>query len=974
MPQVRKSVEEGARRIATNAVRSNAFPTIVVMGTSTTMRASRTAALLLAAVFPVGAQDATAAAKARAGLEAAAVKGDQRALAQALARRPGDWFDVVLTVVAEPMPPLEPTRALVAALPEPERAGLGGILDALGAGPPAARQAFAAGLGAQAAAARAFGDPRADAKAITDAAAAANERCRAAGHPFLAARGAIAAAMGAFASGLGDHGAGLQAAAETLGSAGDRYGAGIARALRARALADRGDLAGAEAERAGAHAALAAVGALEKGGPVLRAALARIDLSLAGPFFDDARDDAALAACTAARAAFRIADPARDLEAATIEAAIMVDRGEWTKAVEATKAHVGRVPQIKDKRTLASFAVWTAAALRQSGKPDAALDLLRKAVGRAKELGMAPDEESPLRMAMALAYVHGGQAEAAHAALEVVARFADQPALRPLARAAVLNRAILLHHQGRDEEAQKAIERAATIPLGSPTLERVAGAGPGLSIAELLIDKNRPKDALRFVRDAAVVAEELGVRLEEVRSVVSAAAPGASAPIHVRLGAALGSYEATGDWAGFEPVFMTTERRLLDLLAASAQPDAGPRDMAERLEESDRQVRVLKRCAAGSRPPIAEEEVRRIMALRNAVVDEAWSRAPAFAMRRFPRAGSIKRARENYCGPDGAVFGASVTGQGAYAFAFSRDRFVFSAIDTTLRVHDAIAGLAALAKDPRSAPAQWVAASAPLWEHLILKQIPVFEDKQWLVVCPDPSIDVIPVEALVPGDAQSGDWRTLPYLMQRIAVGRLPTTTLAVEPRGRRPTGWVPEPFLAVALAPGEGLAAGIELARAFDPGIRDSAPRTERAVAFRLGSGDPQAAESAPAKRARILVFGHGVKGAAARWQGPAPAVICTIDPPAAPGEPDVVRQWMIRGVRGVVAPAAPMDRKLAEALVAGTLKSFAQDGSNPIEALSIAQRALFAAASKGGASGIAPALYHPAHWTGMQAWLNHP
>jgi hypothetical protein len=356
------------------------------------------------------------------------------------------------------------------------------------------------------------------------------------------------------------------------------------------------------------------------------------------------------------------------------------------------------------------------------------------------------------------------------------------------------------------------------------------------------------------------------------------------------------------------------------------------------------------------------------------MVEEAWSRAPIFALRRFPRAGSIRRAKDNYCGVDGAIFGASVTDQGAYAFAFSRDRFVFSSINTVHRLHDALPILAGLAADPRSTPAAWVAASAPLWEHLIVKQLPAFEDKKWLAVCPDPILDTIPIEALVPPDAKSDNWRTLPYLVQKIAVGRVPSSKLALEPRMRRLPAWIPEAFAAVVVSAKDQPAAGLPLAQAYDPDLKADTMRSERAGVFKLGKEEGDGTESAPAKRSRILVFGHGIEDRTVGWRGAAPSVVCLLDPPSSKDGSNLAFRWMIRGVRGVIAPSAPMERPVADALMIGVLKSFAQDGSNPIEAVSVAKRALLSTSSKPGVAGLTDAHYHPSQWTRMQAWLVNP
>src|SRR5438876_416088 len=89
----------------------------------------------LAPLLP--AQDASPASIARTALEGVAAKGDPKPLKSALGRRGGDWFDVALSAVGDPMAPLEPTKALIAALPDPEKKGIAPILDAMAARPAA---------------------------------------------------------------------------------------------------------------------------------------------------------------------------------------------------------------------------------------------------------------------------------------------------------------------------------------------------------------------------------------------------------------------------------------------------------------------------------------------------------------------------------------------------------------------------------------------------------------------------------------------------------------------------------------------------------------------------------------------------------------------------------------------------------------------------------------------------------------------
>jgi hypothetical protein len=196
------------------------------------------------------------------------------------------------------------------------------------------------------------------------------------------------------------------------------------------------------------------------------------------------------------------------------------------------------------------------------------------------------------------------------------------------------------------------------------------------------------------------------------------------------------------------------------------------------------------------------------------------------------------------------------------------------------------------------------------------------------------------------------------------------------EQRNRRLQAWIPDPFLAVISA--DKPASGLALAQAFDPRVTAEGLRTERAGLFKLGepasAGVDSAPDARPDRRPRYLVFGHGIPDSAVSWTPPTPSVICLLDPPGSKEGANNAFRWMIRGVRGVIAPAAALDRPAVDALMAGALKSFGQEGGNPIEALTVSKRAFLSAGPKGAAPGVTEAHYHPAVWTQVQAWLVIP
>ena len=272
----------------------------------------------------------------------------------------------------------------------------------------------------------------------------------------------------------------------------------------------------------------------------------------------------------------------RDLEASAIEAAILIDRGNPAGAIEATKSHLSRVPQVKDKRVLTLFSTAYATAMRITGKAPVGLEFLRKAIGRAKELGLSPNEESPLRAAMALTYVQSRQNEAAHAALEVVAKFADEPALSPLARAALLQprdpAPVCRAGPRRPRRRSSARPRPPSAARPSIASRRRAPTSRSPRCSSTRASPRRRSSTSARRRR---VAEDLGhpPRRRPPPDDDGRDDGQRRARPRARSAVALGSYQTGPDWAGFEPVFLVTERRLQEVLAKGAPDEKAPADM-----------------------------------------------------------------------------------------------------------------------------------------------------------------------------------------------------------------------------------------------------------------------------------------------------------------------------------------------------------------------------------------------------------
>ena len=255
--------------------------------------------------------------------------------------------------------------------------------------------------------------------------------------------------------------------------------------------------------------------------------------------------------------------------------------------------------------------------------------------------------------------------------------------------------------------------------------------------------------------------------------------------------------------------------------------------------------------------------------------------------------------------------------------------------------------------------------------------LPVFEDKKWIAVLPRSGRSTaIPIEALVPGDAKTDNCRTLPYLMQQYR-GR---AAADFEPRARAPeppqSAMGPEPLRRGRLGRARP-AAGLPFAQAFDPKVTAETPIGPSAPGvFKLGEVVPGGSRV----RARQAAAHHGLRPRRrrqprSRWAPPTPAVVCLLDPPSVEGRrPNIVFRWMIRGVRGVIAPKGPIEKPVADALIdrhAQVVRAGRREpdrGADDGEARAPDDR------GQAPAPGLTDAHYHPVQWTQMQAWLVIP
>ncbi len=924
-------------------------------------------------------QDPTGAAAARVTLESLIPKGTKDITA-VLDKRGNDVFDVLVTAVGTDPAPLANAKKVAELLAGPERDGVKQMLSAMEAAKPEEREAFARGVAGLGALESALIDPKGIVKAVAEAQSALKEKLGATPHPWLKARAAVADALAGITNDSASAEPALKEAVTAFAAVSDRYHLALASALWSKALLDANQGFDSIRARENAQALVAELKVqLDRPG-LVTTVLARVDLVLARRMFDEGWDEPALTAAQRARSTFKTYDPTRDLDAAVVFAWLMIERRSFAAALEALKPYQAKMMAIERRELLLRYSNCLATALRLSGKPQVGADILKKVLVQTKQMNADPKDEVVPRFALALCLAQSNQTEAAAVAFEGVARQADDAGVPAIGRAAIMNRALLQLSQKRDVDGTKTMERAIALSAGGPTLDRIQGSSAMMAYAELLVDMEKLPEAMKWFKLASGVAEELGVSPDDLRSASGMVVAPTGVPMATRLASTITTAEVRLDWASLEPAFLAAERPGFDIIAKLASDDTATPEMIEQAQNSRRQITRILRGLAGLRPAISEDETARIVRERKGLMDGVWTANPAFATKAFPRIASIARTRTHYCGIDGAVFHAVITSGGSYVMGFSRHQMSLRALNTAQpATMDLVAAYRAVMKNPKSSIPEFLAAAGPLYDRIIEPVKNTFEGKKWIAVYVDKELDDVPIECLVPPGTTATSWKSMPFLMNSIAIARVPTASRALMPRERRTTNWLSTPWLGAVVtgAPDEVLAG----ARYFDPSLSATQLKGDRANILTLPDYKSLFVKSDPPPEGRfpnggVLWFGPGYTQKFCDWpHGSTPEVVVSSDllTPQYNGD-DLPMRLLGKGPRAVVHPRAKMDKALALALVQATLQGMGQQGLSPAEAVTEAKKSLVQGTLKVAGAPPKDEMLHPASWCPMEAWVVQP
>ncbi len=952
------------------------FSTIAAMHAA--MLAARATLAAMAIATSGRTQEPESPARFRATLEAATARVTVD-VAGAFDKRGNDVFDVLVTAIDTDGAAIGGAQRLASLLPGPEKAGLTTLLTELAAAEPKTRAAFADAVRALANLEAALADRRSPRKLLAERHAALTACLDAEPHAWIRARASLVAALMAVDGDLASQAAPLSAAAAVFDEAHDRFHLALTSVLWSKALVDAGECRRAIRMRDDAQALIAALKCQMERPGLVSAVLARTDASVARRLFDDGWDEPALVAAQRTRAVARLQDPDQESDAAILFAWIMIERRSYAAALEVLKPQQPRLSDDAPPDIRLRLATVLGTAMRLSGRVESATDVLRKTLARTATSKADARAEVLARFTLGLCLAQSKQAEAASEAFDAVAAKAASAGIAPLGRAAMMNRAILQLLTNNPDQAAKGMAAAVATSAGGATLDRIQGCGPLLVYADLLVDAGKPGDAMPWLRMAAGVSEEIGLSLDELRMPAGAVIPPSRVPLPARLAATITASDLKPDWSTLEPAFLAAETPAFDVVSRLGAADAAASETRDRADESRRKFTRILRALAGLRPPIAEAEAAAIVRERAAVVDEVWTQDPAFATRAFPRFPSLERARSQYCGYDGAIFHAVFSSAGSYVLAFSRNQLAFRFIPPSTPILDMVAKYRTVLRDPSSSPAAFVAAAGPLYDSLITPLTDVLDGRTWMAVYFDPALDDIPIECLVPTGTAATSWANLPYLMNTVAIGRIPTAGRTLAPRNRRPTSWLDEVRLVA--VQGGGAPEVLEGARQFDPALTAASPRGDRAlVVTREEYCAPTALAESRHPRAfppgGVLWFGPGFPQASCEWPaGSTPGLVVSSDflRPQFNGD-DLTMRMIGKGARAVIAPRAPMDAELVDGLLRTTFLGLAEQSVGPIQALARAKQALLGGRMKSAAGTGKAEWKHPAVWTALEAWVARP
>jgi hypothetical protein len=901
-------------------------------------------------------------AKARAGLLASLAAGKTKDVEKALKLREGALHDLVLPLVAGDAAALADAQKLAAAFPPPEKLGLTKLLTDLASSTPDARQAFAAAYGAVRGLERRAEEaqwPAEDRKAeLTEAA----RRATVAASPYLSARVLLVECQTDLGGDFRARRKPIDDAKTALEAAGDRRREAYAAALAALPLLASFEGEAAIRARAGAQELLVDSGAPHDRGP-LAAAFGRLDLVLGEHLLDDGRADAALAAASRARTLLKQTTPLDALRLNLLAADAKMEAAGPAAAAEQIKPLIGLVPVTDDPRLLVDGARVVSRVLRRTGKGDEAARLLALCRGRLKALAGSPADESVLNYLSGLALGSAGKDEPATAAFVAAEDAAKKAGDAYLHRAARAGRAIMLIARKEESNGRKMLEEALGISAGGPTLDRISAAAYKLAFAEWYVDMKRGPEARPWLSDATAVCDELGCSYEGLPGRADSVRNESEEPLRVRLIRGLRDLRLGRAHEDFEPVFAAYERpRCEDFVPYLADDGVVDPAFEREVRESEARVARLRRSLLIGRKPPTEDEARAVVELRKSLRGRAAGRSGAFALRHFPQPATYKRARSHLCGPLGAIYGVHAEEKGGFVFAFSAETFRFYGIPPKTDVKKICADFAKVANDPKSTVEQYVAAATPLWIELVKPVADVFEQKRRVAVYLDPVFDEVPFEALVPPDAK-GTFAGLPYLVHRIAVGRIPTASMSRDERlDVARFKWTRDPKFVGCFSKD---AAELKLfTKPF------GAKTVLQSAADRQGG-----AAFPPSGPNTILAAAAGFPQKFLDWNSRnAPDAAILLEPPQAPRDGmHPVRSFLGRGGKALFAPTDKLDPAFAEAMGAYVATLLAQTGQGPFECLAETQKAVL----NGNLPSEKPLkedFRHPAFWTKFRAYSTAP
>jgi CHAT domain-containing protein/Tfp pilus assembly protein PilF len=250
--------------------------------------------------------------------------------------------------------------------------------------------------------------------------------------------------------------------------------------------------------------------------------------------------------------------------------------------------------------------------------------------------------------------------------------------------------------------------------------------------------------------------------------------------------------------AALEASERSRARSLLDLLAEArvdvqAGLDPGLKQRERRIEAETSRIHRRLIAARSRETPDAsdvealEKELAGVERDHRTLEWEMRRASPRYASLRYPeplRADAVRRTLD----AETALLQYVLGRDGSVLFVVTSDEVRSVRLPPVREIAPLVAAVrAALERPGRRETGRYVRAARRLYELLVAPATEAIRGKRLLLVAPDRDLHYLPFEVLLTDQPSTGDFRALPYLVRRWAVGYVPSASVLADLRASRP-------------------------------------------------------------------------------------------------------------------------------------------------------------------------------------------